>query len=225
MDDIPPTYPMSPNDTVQPTFSTPISLPPTCVQIIALCRNFLTQRAEIIDILEDIAKLTVYLQSKSTCTTDLVYTEATLCVSYLNAFLHRLLGLIKATPTPPYSLSRDGAVEESCRLASILYLAELRRNFGIRPVLSQVQLSKLRSLLENDNYEENWEELGVIRMWILAVAIVEEQEEEPKMWYLERLKRVARVNGLRSMIEVRDTLTGFLWMDLHDKKFSLFVHE
>ena len=206
-----------------PTFPTQLSLPRDCAKQIASCRATLAQHIEIVNIMEDMAKFTIYLESEVTRTNGLVYASTVLCASYINPLLHRLLNLISTTVS---DINSDGTtLKEACRLSCILYLAELRRSFGVMPVWTHAQLAKLHVLFENSSELHTWDGLGVIRLWILALAITEEREEEQRRWWLERLKSASREEGLRSMTEVTDKLRQFMWMDLHENKFKPFEQE
>lgn len=84
---------------------------------------------------------------------------------YVFPLLHRTLSLAgDAIVAPPDDLH----VLQACRLSCALYLAEIRRLFGINGVISTLQTQKLRHYLQSTI--GNWENLGLMKIWCLAMG-------------------------------------------------------
>jgi hypothetical protein len=172
--------------------------------------------------MDDLARFTVHLKSEAVRTEGRIYEQPQFAASYIGPLIHRLLSLSTATVSDVED--QGDALQEACRLASILYLAEIRRNFGILPVWSATQLGKLRSLLEIS--AQVWAQFGTLKLWVLAMGVVEAREEEQKSWFVERLGDASQVEGVQTMRQVVELLRQFLWIDdLHGSKFWRTLHQ
>jgi hypothetical protein len=60
-------------------------------------------------------------------------------------------------------------VQEICRLGGMLIIAEVRRKCGVSPVVTKVQMKKLRNIFETNPMI--WDErLAFLRVWVLSLA-------------------------------------------------------
>lgn len=105
---------------------------------------------------------------------------------------------------------------QAVRLACILYTAEIRRMFGIMGVFSDLHTVKLRACIEKTG--SDWGELGVLRMWCLAMGGMESRGAE-RGWFLGELERERERKG--SWEDVEGGLRGVLWFeDVHGVMFG-----
>ncbi|EPE34170.1 hypothetical protein GLAREA_07183 [Glarea lozoyensis ATCC 20868] len=105
------------------------------------------------------------------------------------------------------------AILESSRLASLLFLAPLRRHFGVFPVFTTFQVAKLRRLLTENN-DLDWHGLETLQFWILTLAYLESSGD--KMWW-----EGARDN-FGSRFSLENQLPEFIWINaLHGSQLSI----
>lgn len=106
---------------------------------------------------------------------------------------------------------------QACRLACILYFAEIRRSFGIMGVVSTLQIRKLKAFL--DMSSETWGGLGLLRMWCLTLGAIE-STGPLRVWYIEELKRAIEKLGVEFWDEAEEQLREVLWFeDVHSPMF------
>jgi hypothetical protein len=104
----------------------------------------------------------------------------------------------------------SAAIAQACRLACILYLAEIRRLLGVIGMTSTLQTRKLRSFLEMS--DGKWEGLELLRMWCLALGAIE-STGPLRVWFVGEMKRIMEQLGLESLDEAEGELRELLWFD------------
>jgi hypothetical protein len=122
--------------------------------------------------------------------------------------LHKLLSIQIASTQ---DCSGD-PLQEMCRLGAILFLAEVRRKFGISPVVTNVQSSKLHTLL--DNNEILWaKELDPIRDWTVLIAGCAADKEADRSWAVQTLIQSSVALDYRTRDGLRDMASRMWWID------------
>jgi hypothetical protein len=122
--------------------------------------------------------------------------------------LHKLLSIQLASTQDSFG----SAVQEMCRLGAILFLAEVRRKFGISPVVTSVQSSKLHTLL--DNNEMLWAtELDTIRDWTILMAGCAADTEADRTRAVQSLIQSSIVLDYRSVDGLRNMASKMWWID------------
>jgi hypothetical protein len=116
-------------------------------------------------------------------------------------------------------------LHEACRLASWLYLAEIRHRFYIRSFeYHAVQIPKLQTLLEKHN--RDWGELEPLHLWVLAVAGPQARPGTERNWFVGEIKRVAGGLGINSCLEAEAQMRNLLWIDdVHGLKLNAIQGE
>jgi hypothetical protein len=85
-------------------------------------------------------------------------------------------------------------------------------------VVSTLQSRKLKSFLEMSG---EWEELGLLRTWCLAMGGMESQGPL-RVWFIDELKKAIEGLGMESWEETEGHLREILWFDdVH----SLMFHD
>jgi hypothetical protein len=121
--------------------------------------------------------------------------------------LHRCLSL------PRYNADvdeTDGAILQACRLACTLFLAEIKRIFGLNAVHCRLQTQKLRKYLECS--KGRWGELQLLRLWCLAMGGIE-SIGPLRDWYANELRDEGVTMGLYSWKQVEGEVKSLLWFD------------
>lgn len=114
-------------------------------------------------------------------------------------------------------LDEVSVLHEACRLASWLYLAEIRHKCYIRPFDYSVQKSKLRRLLEEHNTD--WEGLEKLQFWVLTVAVLQSNAGSERNWFIDRMRTIGVKLGITSKIQADAHLRELLWInDIHGRK-------
>jgi len=106
------------------------------------------------------------------------------------------------------------AESAAIRSGSILYIAAIRRRFGIR-FLTHVQIRKLRvalsTLLENLNYSA-YEDSGVI-VWMLVLGGTLSSLKDDHDWFVTHAAQHIFTVGCASWDEVKSTLKEVIWIN------------
>ena len=126
--------------------------------------------------------------------------------AWTNALIHRLLSMrpLRKGNSPGYAL------EEVCRIASLLYLIPIWRSFGVSPVRSGQLVGKLRVILSC--YSICWTNLESLHMWILYMGCVEALRDDLG-WFLQETESWMECYGLESWDVLRQSVKSVLWID------------
>ena len=168
----------------------------------------------------DLCNFTYLMQLENIRTQGRVYRNGDFGTAYMFPLLHTIISL------PRLGLDQVGSdylIIECCRLGMILYLAEMRRLFGISGVDSTRQTQKLRYFLQESS--SDWGSLGMLKTWCLAMGGMESMGLE-RCWYFSDLKRVGACLGLNTWDEIERELREILWYDdAHTSSFRDWVKE
>jgi hypothetical protein len=196
----------------RPILPSPESVPPRFLRLMRLLAPLIPPDHEILAILSHTARFAVFLEAEVFRTSGLVYREAVFAGSIINTTLFALLQMQKA----PEEQENGALVVEALRLSLILWLGEVRRNFGIYPVINTIPVEKLMALLSGDM---DWGEAKLIRMLVLAVAIIESEDEVDLRWLSMEWRKMANEIGIWDAKQAKK-VTGVLWVkSVHDVKF------
>lgn len=119
--------------------------------------------------------------------------------------LNRLLNFDTTVATRNENSACLLAIMESCRLAALMFLAPLRRLFGVYPVVSTIQLEKLQKLLVEDK-DVNWQGLEVLQFWVVTMGYLESRDN--RIWWRDERDKL----GLQLFLDTQ--LREFVWIDL-----------
>lgn len=175
---------------------------PLTNQIKDLWRTIIPENSVTAGLFEDVTLVITYLKQQDR---SIFWTRSV----YVGALLHSLIHQrCSYTPDPTHS-PRSHYIDRCARLAIGLALADVRRTLGIIPV-SVVRCSQeLRTLLEQ--HPEDWERLGLVKLWILMAAVVEESNALSRAWFVSTAKKELDKVGPARRREVVDGLVDMHW--------------
>jgi hypothetical protein len=162
---------------------------------------------ETLHLMRAISRFSSHLKLEAINTKRRVFSDGDFGIAYLFPLIHKCLSL------PRYNEDldeKDGAILQACRLACALFLAEIKRMFGINAVNSGSQTQKLRTYLANS--KGHWGDLQPLRLWCLAMGGVESLESL-QVWYEHELREEGANMGLDSWKEVENEVKAILWFD------------
>jgi len=108
--------------------------------------------------------------------------------------------------------------QEATRLALLLFLAEIRRRFGLHPIDSRVHVRKLQNLLAND--AADWTPLGPLRLWVVGMGVLDALEDPELGWLVGEWARQAFSRGVTTAGQAERLFRGIMWIDtLHGVLF------
>lgn len=178
---------------------------PLSSQVMHICQSWqlhFPNHEEAICTLCDLSAFTTLLNQELVRTSGYILKDAFISEFWLYPLVHRLLSL-----NAPIDPEDTGSVlQEACRLAGLLCLAEVRRQWCIFPVITMRHVRKLKTLLQIHDIE--WRDLQQLKVWVLAVAAMEADPGEEREWLLDKLTETLWSQGLRQNCAVEDILGG-----------------
>ncbi|KUJ08478.1 uncharacterized protein LY89DRAFT_724952 [Mollisia scopiformis] len=153
----------------------------------------------------DLLRFNNHLKREMERTDGRILSNGDFATGYLFPLLHRTLSLAgDAIIAAPDDLN----VLQACRIGCTLYLAEIRRLFGICGVITSLQTQKLQHYLRSSI--ANWKGLGLLKLWCLAMGGME-AVGDLKGWYAEEIKREASLMGWATPRQLEMQMEGMLW--------------
>ena len=173
-------------------------------------RDFLSAQSAMVELFHDMYGLTTTIVTHSASN---IWTDAIFPGMHISPLVHRLLTLDRAHP-PFGRLSPTESIQEACRLASLLYLGQLRRRFGFAQIPSALYVCKLRALLIESRLLD-WDPFNLIYLWVLVMggtcsgfAPVQERQQ-----FAQLLVIFMRAWNIHRFDQVIGVVKGFLWVD------------
>lgn len=140
---------------------------------------------------------------------------------WTNPMIHKLLSF---RPLQDMPSSHTSHIQESIRLACLLYMASVWRFFGVAPVVPDTLLEHLRSVLEETI--EPWGPVQTMEIWTVYMGAVNALDGRLEVWYLDRLVALCKSNGIESWDELEKILRGVLWFAcLLDHQHRILRHK
>jgi hypothetical protein len=186
-----------------------VTPPSAALHISTTWRALYPACAPFLHIFDDTARFSVHLASEEARTAGHVYTDVVSAGTLIIGLVHRLLS---ARPSA-VDISRPEMVfQEATRLALLLFLAEIRRRFGLHPIDSRVHVRKLRDVLAADDAAD-WAALGPLRLWVVSMGVLEAVGEPELGWLVGEWARRAFSGGVTSAGQAEALFGGVMWID------------
>jgi hypothetical protein len=162
--------------------------------------------SDMFDILTDLSILTVALKLGSARQN--IWEDPDFAGFRIYPTLYKLL-TIQAGPEED---EFRNLVQEICRLGAILFLSEIRRKFGVSPVVTKIQITKLRRLFETNHII--WDKsLEPIRIWVLVMAGCAGSMEAEGTWVAERLVQSRTFMTCAHWGDIIAVVSSMWWID------------
>jgi hypothetical protein len=184
-------------------------------------REGFPQRSTIPDILDDVTVVTAHLISESARTAGAIWTDSIGTGVWVNPIVHRLLQL--RIEQPDCSNCND-VLQESFRIAVLLYLARTKFHAGLIARLTITYIAKLKACL---SYRDgtHWLRLEPLKIWILVVGGMHtEGPSEERLWFELEILKMARLMDMTDLRKVEEMAKSVLWIEdfFHDQAQMLW---
>lgn len=201
----------------RPSFGSNIMNPSSVIALSTLFRNRFPNHVELVEIFEEISQFFIHVQEQSIKSSRRVWFDSNFAGRYINPYIYRLLH-IRSDCT---AYNKGSHIPEAFRLGMVLSLAEVRREFQIYPVISQVYIAKLRLLMESEALE--WNELGGLGFWITAMGLVEAPDQD-RNFFLKEWDKASMMGGLKRFEDAERVLLGLPWLDeVHGRRLRMIL--
>ena len=108
-------------------------------------------------------------------------------------------------------INPNADLEESCRLASLIYFSALVDNIPFNSHLNKSTLDRLGKTIER-SVLGGWNQAPGLLLWVLLVGTVAEREREDDMFFAGHLSTTCLCVGVRHFEDVRNMLVKFIWI-------------
>jgi hypothetical protein len=202
---------------LRPDVPPSITMSSSAQRISTAWRDRYPDRAEIMDIFDDMARVSVHLESEEHRTSGHVYNNVVFSSTVINGIIFRLLQAQPTSRTSPENLS--GALQEAIRLGLLLFIAEPRRRFGLHPVNTTMHVQKLNKVITNTNLD--WEGFEDLRLWITTMGILEAVEPASAKSIADEWSKTIKAQQIMVPTEAEQVFKGVMWIDtVHGKKYQ-----
>jgi len=191
-------------------------------------RTFLPTQSPLVEIFQDMYDLSTTIDAK--CKSRPIWKDALFAGMHVMPLIYRLLTLPRIGPCQEQGLlSPKAVIQEACRLASLLYLCEIRRCFAIAQIPSSLYVRKLYNLLAHNRLLD-WDPYNVVYLWVLLIggicAGMTSNRAEERFGFVQMLVRTMQLWNVHSFEEVIIVAERFLWInDVFGKIVASFQQE
>lgn len=157
----------------------------------------------ICDALEDLSELAALLENQPT--SGRVWNDPMFVGLMINPVVPKLLSV------PRYVNGDDitSVMHEACRIATLLYLDELRRQFGVYPVPTELRVAKLMTLLTLR--AASWRPFQRLLLWVLVIGGINSLTSLSSSWFAHAIGAIYQELGLSSWKAASVSLAGLPW--------------
>jgi hypothetical protein len=106
----------------------------------------------------------------------------------------------------------ESVVKETCRLALSIFVTQVRRLFGIAPLVLDIYVEQLLRLLQNDVVPQDWASFNDFKLWVLVMGVTEARGEV-RDGLLGLLKHVMKRLGIRTHLNLEEKVSELIWID------------
>jgi hypothetical protein len=117
----------------------------------------------------------------------------------------------KLISVPRYVNGDDitSVMHEACRIAALLYLDELRRQFGVYPVPTGLRVVKLMTLLTLR--AASWRPFQRLLLWMLVIGGINSLTSPSSSWFVHAIGAIYQELRLSSWKAASTSLAGLPW--------------
>ncbi|RDW61496.1 hypothetical protein BP5796_11388 [Coleophoma crateriformis] len=162
---------------------------------------------ELLDIMTELSALTLLLSSPRTKERNL-WLDSNFPGLHIYPTLYKVLAVQKVVHEDDIT----DIAHETCRLGAHLCLSEIRRRFGVSPVLTDIPVAKLRALLEDEKIKI-YAQLGdPLILWVLMMAGCA-STGEGRSWAFDALRDLAASRDLRDGGQSMEIVSQMWWIE------------
>jgi hypothetical protein len=161
---------------------------------------------EMSDILSELSLITVVL--KKECSERIVWNDSNWVGFGVYPTIFKLL-LIQAKSEEDELKS---LIQGVCRLGGILFLSEIRRKFGVAPIVTEVQAVKLRRIFATSRLIWH-EDLEALRLWALVIAGCAISTKVERAWVVEEMAAPHFSSRYHQWDDIIKVVSQLWWID------------
>ncbi|KAH7413156.1 hypothetical protein BKA64DRAFT_346789 [Cadophora sp. MPI-SDFR-AT-0126] len=219
VEDIHPRFPL-------PSFIPDIETLPSCPtisphqdHILAVWLVRFTNYINLLDLMNHLQRFNYNLQYEAQNQNRKIFQDGDFATSYLFPLIHQCLRL---SGNSIVVNEHDTNILQAVRISCLLYTAEIRRLFGINGVAAKLHTQKLKFYLENSKHD--WGELGMLRLWCLAMGGME-SEGADRAWFAAEIASEGAEMGYPMWHDLETQMEEMVWFtDAHRPKFWSLYH-
>lgn len=182
--------------------------------------SFYPNHSDINHAIDDIQTFNALLSKDARWSAGRVWEDGVVAGFWVNRIVQRLLRL-----RLPVDINDVGSIlREVFRVGSLLYISEIRRQFGVYPVVTRVYTQKLKDIVEH--YDSGLLGFEPLKVWALVLAATEAEVGPQKAWFIEKL--VIMLKGFRLTLyqDLRELVEGMFWLpEVHDVLLSALWYD
>ncbi|RDW77655.1 hypothetical protein BP6252_05708 [Coleophoma cylindrospora] len=162
---------------------------------------------ELLDIMTELSALTLLLSSPITKERNL-WLDSNFPGLNIYPILYKVLAVQKVV----HEDNITNIAHEICRLGAHLFLSEIRRRFGVSPVLTDIPVAKLRALLADEKIQIYAQLRDPLILWVLMMAGCA-STGEGRSWAVDTLRDLAASRDLRDGERSMEIVSQMWWLE------------
>lgn len=161
------------------------------------------------------ARFSIHTENEELRTASEIYEDAGFTGTFINIFLFHLL---RARPVSD-DIESNATIREAVRLGLLLFLACLKRRFGLYPVTFKVHIEKLVAVLSQGLNE--WQELRALKMWIIAMGLLEAMDQTHVGPLEKEWAKTLTEEGIADQCQAETIVKEIMWIEsIHGTRYN-----
>jgi hypothetical protein len=160
------------------------------------------------------ARFSIHTENEEFRTASEIYEDAGFTGTFINIFLFHLL---RARPISE-DIESNATIREAVRLGLLLFLACLKRRFGLYPVTFKVHTEKLVAVLSHGRGQ--WQALRALKLWIIAMGLLEATNESHIAPLEKEWTKTLTEEGIADQCQAETKLKEIMWIEsIHGTRY------
>ena len=161
-------------------------------------------------ILEDLITVIAHLAAEANRTAGTSWTDSVAVGLLINPLVYRLYAMRVRIP---HRLHRESMLQESFRIAALLFVARTKWHTVFISSLINLQAANLKDWIGSTK-DNDWKGFEALKAWVLVIgATHSRRHSEERLWFLTEILSGWKRAGCATLSEYLAQVKGFLWIE------------
>jgi hypothetical protein len=173
------------------------------------------QDEEILQVFDEMARFSIHTAEEERRTASAIYENPDFTGTFVNIFLWHLLRAQSVSDV----LDSNTTFREAVRLGLLLFLACVKRRFGLYPVTFTIHVEKLVAVLSLDQMV--WQGFQHLKIWIIAMGLLEAIDKSHVGSLASEWVKTLKEEGIEDQSEAEVIVKEILWIEsIHGLRYK-----
>jgi hypothetical protein len=169
----------------------------------------------IFQVFDEMARFSIHTADEEHRTASAIYENPDFTGTFVNIFLWHLL----RARSDSDATDTGATLREALRLGLLLFLACVKRRFGLYPVTFKIHIEKLVAALSQ--HRMVWHGLQHLKLWIIAMGLLEAMDEKHISPLAGEWAKTLEQEGIRDQSQAEEIVKEIMWIEsIHGVRYG-----